>query len=141
MGVEPNWREGRDLAPQDAGAFYHVPPGACEAYISANDKYNDPGKHFHTGPVVFANDKDKLKEKEGMKELANPVERKLYVLGRELKPMNDIELINHIGTIDDKITLREKLAEQSTRIAKYVQDLREGRKLVMKELDSREDAE
>ena len=140
MGAETGFRE----------ATKHVmlktlrdnnPLGVSRDYLDGIDKWDDPGKHFHTGPVVFANDKDKLKEKEGMKELANPVERKLYILGRELKPMSDIELINLIGTIDDKITLREKLAEQSTRIAKYAQDLREGRKLVMKELDSREDAE
>ena len=110
-------------------------------YLDGIDKWDDPGKYFHIGPVIFAKDKDKLKEEEEMRKLLNPIERKLYVLGAELKREDDIGLINLIETLDIKIATHDGLAEQSSRIAKYVQGLREGRRLVIKELDSRGDEE
>lgn len=102
---------------------------SSEKYLDAHDKFNDPGKHFYI----------KKLEKEEMKQLLAPIERKLYVLGYEIKQEGDVDLLSLIEKIDTKLDSLDALAKQSTRISHHVKELREAKHLVILELDRRGD--
>ena len=104
-------------------------PISSEKYLDGHDKFNDPGKHFYI----------KKLEKEEMKQLLAPIERKLYVLGYEIKQEGDVDLLSLIEKIDTKLDSLDALAKQSTRISHHVKELREAKHLVILELDRRGD--